>query len=81
MDSIRPLLKPTQREDSGMFRFDQRFTDNTTMFVRYNIDDLLKLTPGVMGAHADSRHSPAERRGPVAAHLLAARSSTKPRSA
>jgi len=49
MDSIRPLLKPTVREDSGMFRFDQRFSDNTTMFVRYNNDDLLKLTPGVMG--------------------------------
>jgi hypothetical protein len=49
MDSIRPLLKPTIREDSGMFRFDQRFSDNTTMFVRYNNDDLLKLTPSTMG--------------------------------
>jgi hypothetical protein len=49
MDSIRPLLKPTLREDSGMFRFDQRFSDNTTMFVRYNNDDLLKLTPNAMG--------------------------------
>jgi hypothetical protein len=49
IDSIRPLLKPSIREDSGMFRFDQRFSDNTTMFVRYNNDDLLKLTPKVMG--------------------------------
>jgi hypothetical protein len=49
MDSIRPLLHPSVREDSGMFRFDQRFTDNTTLFVRYNCDDLLKITPGVMG--------------------------------
>ena len=48
MDSIRPLLKPTIREDSGLFRFDQRFTDTTTMFVRYNCDDMLKLTPGPM---------------------------------
>jgi hypothetical protein len=49
IDSIRPLLRPTQREDSGLFRFDQRFNDKTTMFVRYNVDDLLKLTPAVMG--------------------------------
>src|SRR6266550_2884098 len=49
MDSIRPLLRPTVREDSGMFRFDQRFTDKTTLFVRYNIDDLLKNTPAVLG--------------------------------
>jgi Carboxypeptidase regulatory-like domain/TonB dependent receptor-like, beta-barrel len=51
MDSIRPLLTPTVREDSGIFRFDQRFSDTTTMFVRYNNDDLLKDTPGVMGDH------------------------------
>ena len=49
IDSIRPLLKPTQREDSGLLRLDHRFSDNTTMFVRYNVDDLLKLTPAVMG--------------------------------
>jgi hypothetical protein len=51
IDAIRPLLQPTIREDSGMFRFDQRFSDNTTLFVRYNNDDLLKDTPGVMGDH------------------------------
>ena len=48
MDSIRPLLKPTIREDSGLFRFDQQLTDTTSMFVRYNCDDLLKLTPSPM---------------------------------
>ena len=53
IDSLRPLLHNTQREDSGMFRFDQRFSDNTTMFVRVNIDDLLKLTPGVMGNYGN----------------------------
>ena len=52
IDAIRPLLHPTIREDSGMFRFDQSFSDKTTMFVRYNNDDLLKDTPGVMGDHA-----------------------------
>src|SRR5206468_3784418 len=49
MDSIRPLLRPTVREDSGMFRFDQRLSDKTTLFVRYNVDDLLKNTPAVLG--------------------------------
>src|SRR5207253_10884752 len=51
MDSIRPRLSNPVREDSGIFRFDQRFSDKTTMFVRYNIDDLLKDTPGALGDH------------------------------
>ncbi len=45
MDSIRPRLTPSQREDSGMIRIDERFTDNTTMFFRYNVDDMLQVTP------------------------------------
>jgi hypothetical protein len=51
IETLRPVLTNTIREDSGMFRFDQRFSDNTTMFVRYNNDDLLKLTPNAMGAN------------------------------
>jgi hypothetical protein len=71
MDSIRPLLKPTVREDSGMFRLDQRFTDNTTMFVRYNCDDLFQVTPNVR-VLAESGNSPPERGDRAAAHLFAA---------
>jgi hypothetical protein len=33
------------REDSGTIRVDHRFTDSTTMFVRYNIDDAFKQDP------------------------------------
>jgi hypothetical protein len=33
------------REDSGIIRVDHRFTDSTTMFVRYNIDDALIQKP------------------------------------
>ena len=47
MDSIRPRLNPSQREDSGMIRIDHRFTDSTTMFVRYNVDDMLQVTPAM----------------------------------
>jgi carboxypeptidase family protein/TonB-dependent receptor-like protein len=47
MDSIRPRLTPSEREDSGMIRVDHRFTDSTTMFVRYNVDDRLQSTPGM----------------------------------
>jgi Carboxypeptidase regulatory-like domain/TonB dependent receptor len=47
MDSIRPRLSPSQREDSGMIRIDHRFTDSTTMFVRYNVDDMLQVTPAM----------------------------------
>ena len=39
------------REDSGTVRFDHRFTDNTTMFVRYNIDDAFIDKPnGALGS-------------------------------
>ena len=39
------------REDSGTIRFDQRFTDNTTMFVRYNTDDAFIDKPnGAVGS-------------------------------
>jgi hypothetical protein len=42
----------TVREDSGMVRFDQRFTDNTTMYARFNIDDAFIDNPnGAEGAH------------------------------
>jgi hypothetical protein len=47
MDSMRPRLTPSEREDSGMIRVDHRFTDSTTMFVRYNVDDRLQVTPGM----------------------------------
>ena len=39
------------REDSGMVRVDHRFTDKTTMFVRYNVDDGFVESPsGNLGA-------------------------------
>ena len=36
------------REDSGLFRFDQRFSDKTTMYARFSIDD--SLTHNLSGA-------------------------------
>lgn len=36
------------REDSGLFRFDQRFNDKTTMYARFSIDD--SLTHNLNGA-------------------------------
>jgi hypothetical protein len=39
------------REDSGMIRFDHRFTSNTSMFARYNIDDAFIDKPnGALGS-------------------------------
>ncbi|HZS51133.1 MAG TPA: TonB-dependent receptor [Bryobacterales bacterium] len=39
------------REDSGMVRVDHRFTDKTSMFARYNVDDGLVQSPsGALGA-------------------------------
>ena len=38
-DKIIVEAKNTTREDSGMFRFDYRFSDKSTAYVRYNIDN------------------------------------------
>lgn len=38
-DRLTVDAKNTTREDSGMFRFDYRFSDASTAYVRYNIDN------------------------------------------
>ena len=38
-DQITVGEKNTTREDSGMFRFDYRFSDKSTAYARYNIDN------------------------------------------
>ena len=38
-------VKNTVREDAGLFRFDYRFSDRTTSYVRYNIDNALLNSP------------------------------------
>src|SRR5262249_24440640 len=39
------------REDSGMVRVDHKFTDNTTVFVRYTVDDAFIDKPsGALGS-------------------------------
>jgi hypothetical protein len=44
-DQITILGRNTVREDSGLFRFDYRFSDTTTAFVRYSIDNALINNP------------------------------------
>jgi hypothetical protein len=47
------------REHSGMARFDYQFTANTTMFVRYNIDDAFIDNPnGALGSRDTSAIRP-----------------------
>ena len=38
-DLVTKVASNTTREDAGMFRFDCRFSDATTMYARYNIDN------------------------------------------
>src|SRR5262249_35766487 len=38
-DRLVVAARNTTREDSGMFRFDYRFSDQSTAYVRYNIDN------------------------------------------
>lgn len=44
-DQISILGHNTVREDSGMFRFDYRFSDKSSAFVRYSIDNALINNP------------------------------------
>jgi len=44
-DQINIQGTNTVREDSGLFRFDYRFNDNNTAFVRYSIDNALINNP------------------------------------
>jgi outer membrane receptor protein involved in Fe transport len=58
-DQIRKVASNTVREDSGMFRFDYRFTGNTTMYARYNTDDVYIDNPtDALGSHNVVPHVP-----------------------
>ncbi|HEY3128391.1 MAG TPA: TonB-dependent receptor [Acidobacteriota bacterium] len=51
IDQLTVQGRNAVREDYGMIRFDHRFTDNTTMFIRYNIDDVFIDKPnGALGS-------------------------------
>jgi hypothetical protein len=44
-DQVSLVASDTIREDAGMFRFDYRFNNNNTAFVRYNVDNAYIDTP------------------------------------
>ncbi|HYK92029.1 MAG TPA: TonB-dependent receptor, partial [Acidobacteriota bacterium] len=51
VDQVTVQGSNSVREYSGMIRVDHKFTDNTTFFARYTIDDALTDTPnGALGA-------------------------------
>jgi hypothetical protein len=58
-DQITRVATDTVREDAGMFRFDYRFTDNTTAYARYNVDNAYIDTPtDALGSHNVIPHVP-----------------------
>ena len=58
-DSISKVASNTVREDAGMFRLDYKFTDATTAYARYNVDDAYIDTPSdAMGSHNVTPHRP-----------------------
>jgi hypothetical protein len=58
-DEIKVVASDTIREDAGMFRFDYRFNDANTAFVRYNIDDAYIDNPtDALGDHNVVPHVP-----------------------
>ena len=58
-DQINLVASNTVREDSGMIRFDYRFNDRSTMYARYNIDDVYIDNPtDALGSHNVVPHVP-----------------------
>jgi len=58
-DQVTKVASDTIREDAGMFRFDYRFNDTNTAFVRYNIDNAYIDNPAdALGDHNVVPHVP-----------------------
>jgi len=58
-DQVSDVATDTVREDAGMFRFDYRFSDATTSYVRYNIDNAYIDNPtDALGGHNVIPHIP-----------------------
>ena len=56
---LTKVASDTIREDAGMFRFDYRFNDQNTTFVRYNVDNAYIDQPqDAMGSHNVVPHVP-----------------------
>jgi hypothetical protein len=52
-DYVTDVATDTVREDAGMFRFDYRFNDTNTSYVRYNVDNAYIDNPSdALGDHA-----------------------------
>jgi hypothetical protein len=58
-DQIIRVASDTIREDAGMFRFDYRFSDATSMYARYNVDNAFIDNPSdALGTHEVIPHIP-----------------------
>src|SRR5262244_3797137 len=58
-NQVTKVASDTVREDAGMFRFDYLFSDRTSMYVRYNIDDAFIDNPtDALGSHNVIPHVP-----------------------
>jgi hypothetical protein len=58
-DQVTNVATDTVREDAGMFRFDYRFSDTTTSYARYNIDNAYIDNPtDALGSHNVIPHVP-----------------------
>ena len=58
-DQVTKVASDTIREDAGMFRFDYRFNDANSAYVRYNIDNAYIDNPSdALGGHNIVPHVP-----------------------
>lgn len=58
-DQVTKVATDTIREDAGMFRFDYRFSDKTTAFARYNVDNAyIDVPTDALGTHNVIPHIP-----------------------
>ncbi|HYM01140.1 MAG TPA: TonB-dependent receptor, partial [Blastocatellia bacterium] len=58
-NEIMKVATDTVREDSGFFRFDYLFSDRTTMYARYNVDNaFIDVPQDALGTHEVIPHIP-----------------------
>jgi hypothetical protein len=58
-DQVTKVSSDTIREDAGMFRLDFRYSDKTSMFARYNVDNAYIDNPtDALGSHNVVPHIP-----------------------
>jgi predicted porin len=70
-DQINLVASNRVREDAGMIRVDYRFNERSSLYARYNIDDVYRQSLRCVGIAQRGASRAHERRVRLSAHFLA----------